>query len=98
MTNEEAIERLKRDKCLLDGNDNCRCQWVTEEFGSCDECEFGVAIKALETLQHIDTVLNGTLEVHGFPTGMIQEDVFRYKAIINIMKDFDEWQKMRNKE
>ena len=88
MTNEEAIELLTHTIVIDIDDARKKKKYEAIRMGA----------KALETLQHIDTVINGTLEVRGFPTGMIQEDVFRYKAIINIMKDFDEWQKMRNKE
>lgn len=88
MTNEEAIIQLKQAvACCLDDDKEAKLNEAIR-----------MGAKALETLQHIDTVLNGTLEVHGFPTSMIQEDVFRYKAIIRIMKDFDEWQKLRNEK
>ena len=54
MTREKAIEKLKNHKCHIDGQD--KCQWVTEGFGNCDDCEIGVAIKALEQ----EPILNKT--------------------------------------
>ena len=68
MTIEKAIERIKRNKCLLDRNDNCHCQWVTEGFGTCDECEFGIALKALE--QH--PVITGRWIKYGVKWGGMQ--------------------------
>ena len=58
--------------------------------GSKDTLERNLmAIGALETLQKINTIINGTLKVQGFPVQKIQEDVFRYKAIVKIMEEFN---------
>ena len=54
MTREKAIEKIKEHKCHIDGQD--KCQWVTEGFGNCDDCEIGVAIKALEQEPILDKI------------------------------------------
>lgn len=51
MTNKEAIEKLKKQKCYVDGED--KCQYVTEGFGDCSECEVNKAIEALENQETV---------------------------------------------
>lgn len=47
MTREQAIEKLQANRCRIHGEG---CQWVKEGFGTCDECEVGVALRYLKAL------------------------------------------------
>ena len=50
MTVQKAIDDLKHRYC---NTVRGQCQWITEGFGTCDDCEIGVGIKSLEAWGHI---------------------------------------------
>ena len=76
MTREKAIEKLKNHKCHIDGQD--KCQWVTEGFGNCDECEIGVALKALEQEPILDKIRAEIMSKDGLEEAL--EIIDKYKA------------------
>ena len=78
MTREKAIEKIKEHKCHIDGQD--KCQWVTEGFGNCDDCEIGVAIKALEQEPILDKI-RAEIEQEPYVSKMEVLDIIdKYKA------------------
>lgn len=109
MTREEAIEKLKRHKCYIDGEN--KCQWVTEGFGNCADCEIGVAIEALtaepcedavsrkQALIEIKAIMRGEpMLLKSLHRKKWEEETAQYRECMEIIKALPSVQPIRPKE
>jgi len=79
MTREEAINDIRRRTCKGSHSKPNECQWKEEGFGTCEECGFGLAIKALEQEPVLDKIIAEIdslerFEIRGEKTPLINGD------------------------